>query len=123
METLLIQATGDTPEVELNPKGFARFVGKAMPENPINFFKPLFDWAGEYNQESITIDMKFEYFNTAVSKSLLDFLKMFEDNHFVKKVHVNWHFEEGDDDTQEAGEIYSDLLPDFKFEFYQFAEA
>jgi len=122
MGKVTIDKTVDTPAVEMDPKGVMKLEGRAMPENPINFFKQLYEWAGSFAGNKLNIDFKLEYFNTASSKCLMDLLQAVQGNPMVKKVHVNWHYEEGDDDTFEAGEVYKDAFKDFDFEFFVYAE-
>jgi hypothetical protein len=55
--------------------------------------------------------MKLEYFNTSSSKCILDFFKKLEGiNGKNTDVTVNWHFEEDDEDMEEAGEDYGAIL-------------
>lgn len=122
MDNLIIHGTNDTPFVDFNKNGILKFEGRAMPEHPLKFFKQLFEWVQAYCYSEVTLEMKLDYFNTAVSKSLLDFMKIIEKNASVKKVTVNWHYEEGDDDCYESGELFNDLLPEFTFNFHEFAE-
>ena len=39
-----------------------------------------------------------------------------------KVINVKWLYEEGDDEMQESGEIYEDLLPRFNFSYKQYTE-
>jgi uncharacterized protein YkuJ len=57
------------------------------------------------------------YFNTASSKIILDILMRLEDLHNDgKNITVEWHYEEDDEDMQEAGEEYSEIVEvPFKF--------
>ncbi|MBR3712346.1 MAG: SiaC family regulatory phosphoprotein, partial [Bacteroidales bacterium] len=42
LEPIIIEATSDTPRVELNKeKGIFRFEGKSLPEDVIKFFSPV----------------------------------------------------------------------------------
>ena len=58
------------------------------------------------------------YFNTASSKIILDILMRLENLHNdgKTKVTVEWHHDEDDEDMQEAGEEYSEIVEvPFKF--------
>ena len=70
----------------------------------------------------MNIKVNLEYFNTSVSKQLLDLFKTFEANLNNKVINLTWLYEEGDDEMLESGEIYEELLPRFNFSFKQFAE-
>jgi hypothetical protein len=56
------------------------------------------------------------YFNTASSKLLLDILMKLEEIHEAgHDVLIRWHYPEDDEDMEEAGEEYSDIV-DVPFE-------
>lgn len=51
------------------------------------------------------------YFNTASSKIILDILMRLETLHENgKNITIEWHYEEDDEDMQEAGEEYADIV-------------
>lgn len=122
MENLIIKGTDTLPSVSLNTNGEIKIEGRALPENAAKFFEPLYAWAHEFSADKVNITINLEYFNTSVSKHLYDFLKIFDDNTNNKKIILTWMYEEGDDEMQESGEIYQDLLPRTDFGFKQYAE-
>lgn len=113
METLIIAATEDTPAVKLDSaSGVYELVGRSLPEDVTTFYKPVFDWlAGAGSIATMKFDVKLEYFNTASSKVILDIFSKLEG---LKEggvdVSINWHYAEDDEDMQEAGEEYSELV-------------
>jgi hypothetical protein len=52
------------------------------------------------------------YFNSSSSKYLLDLLRLIDDVHSAKATdaHVEWIYEKGDFDMEEAGSDYRSLL-------------
>ena len=61
-------------------------------------------------------NFKLVYFNTASSKLLLDILMKLEEIHEAgNDVLIRWHFPEDDEDMEEAGEEYADIV-DVPFE-------
>lgn len=113
---LNITATEDTPSVQyLNEKSEFRIEGRSLPEDVTSFYKPVFNWlenfAEKQNSPSSFI-FKLEYFNTASSKIILDILMKLEDiqNEGKSNVTIEWHYMNGDDDMQEAGDEYKDLV-------------
>ena len=57
------------------------------------------------------MNIKLEYFNTSSSKCILDVLKKLEGIHKSgSEVIINWHFEEDDEDMEEAGEDYQAII-------------
>lgn len=126
MENIKIEGTPKTPSVEFNKDtGILVIRGRSIPENSIDFYKPLVEWIDSYvvqPAENTTLHMQLEYFNTSSSKCILDVFKKFEE---IKKtgrqVVVKWHYEEDDEDMLEAGEDY-DAIIDLRFEMVKIQE-
>jgi len=115
MENILRESSAKTPAINFDAKsGVLLLKGRSIPENSIEFYKPLNDWLDLYGEKPLdetTIDMKLEYFNTSSSKCILDLLKRLEKiNKVGSKVSVNWYFESEDEDMEEAGEDYQAII-------------
>jgi hypothetical protein len=122
MNNIYIEATDVTPLVSLNTNEECNIEGKAIPEDPVAFFKPVFEWVEQVNTEHLIMNVNLVYFNTSVSKHLMDFFRKLEDNPKITAITINWHYEEGDEEIQESGEIYQELLERTNFRFIEFAE-
>ena len=122
MENLIIEGTSSTPYIDCNTSGKIVISGRSLPENPLNFFRPLMEWAKNLTNDHVEIDIKFEYFNTSTSKVILDFLKIFEEKQNKGDFKVNWFYEEGDDDNFESGQLYKDEIKGINFDFIEYAE-
>ena len=120
METIKILGTEDTPSIILDKKAnIFEFAGRSMPEDSGLFYEPIVEWFDDYsihpNQETV-ISFKLIYFNTASSKLILDILSKLEEIYSKgNSVLVKWYYPDDDEDMQEAGEEYSDIL-DLPFE-------
>lgn len=115
MESLIIDGTTKTPDVNFNAeKGLLEVKGRSIPENSIEFYKPLVDWLEEYAQNPLSktqVNVHLEYFNTSSSKCILDVFKKLEAIHKNKyDVQINWYYEEDDEDMLEAGEDYESII-------------
>lgn len=115
MELINIEATDETPKVILNPETHVfEFSGKSLPEDVTQFYNPLLEWLETYKSSpgsSTKAIFKMDYFNTASSKLILDILMLLEEIHEeTSGVSVEWHFKEDDEDMEEAGEEYSDIV-------------
>lgn len=112
MEDIRIEGSPKTPTVNFNAgTGFLEIKGRSIPENSIEFYKPLIDWIEQYSkspQESTSVNIQLEYFNTSSSKCILDVFKRLES--ISKEVQVNWYYEEDDEDMLEAGEDYDAII-------------
>lgn len=115
MELINIEGTPKTPTVSMDPNsGVVEIKGRSIPENSIEFYKPLVDWLDEYAKSPASktvVNIRLEYFNTASSKCILDVFKKLE---VLKKnsadVIINWYYEEDDEDMLEAGEDYESII-------------
>lgn len=115
MEPLLIEGTQKTPDINFDPeKGLLEVKGRSIPENSIEFYKPLVDWLDEYSSspaEKTLVNVHLEYFNTSSSKCILDVFKKLEAIQKNKnEVFINWYYEEDDEDMLEAGEDYESII-------------
>jgi hypothetical protein len=120
METIKILGTDDTPTVILDAENdIFEISGRSLPEDVTAFYDPILNWLDEYatspNAKTV-FTFKLVYFNTASSKLLLDILMKLEEMHEDDKdILVKWYYPEDDEDMQEAGEEYADIV-DVPFE-------
>jgi hypothetical protein len=115
MEPIIFEGTPKTPSVRFDAKqGIVEIKGRSIPENSIEFYKPLVDWLEQYAgipAPKTTVNIHLEYFNTSSSKCILDVFKKLEVIHKAKnEVIVNWYYEEDDEDMLEAGEDYESII-------------
>jgi hypothetical protein len=115
METIIREGSPKTPYVRFDgEKGIVEIKGRSIPENSVEFYKPLIEWLDKYGSTPVkqtSVNIQLEYFNTSSSKCILDIFKKLELIH--KKgntVEVNWYYEEDDEDMFEAGEDYQSII-------------
>ncbi len=124
MEVIKIKGTDDTPNVILDAdSNIIEFSGRSLPEDVVTFYAPVIQWIEEYAKSpnsKTDVIFRLEYFNTASSKVLLDILLKFEDIlNNGNEVVVQWYYQEDDEDMQEAGEEYSEIV-DIPFEMHSY---
>jgi len=115
MKNIAIEGSPKTPDINFDAEsGIIEIKGRSIPENSIEFYKPMIDWLEEYStspQTKTEVNIQLEYFNTSSSKCILDVFKKLE---VISKngneVAVNWFYEEDDEDMLEAGEDYQSII-------------
>jgi len=115
MEKYEIDGTPKTPTIMFDINGGVLDIrGRSIPENSIEFYKPLVDSLDKYSlttNSATTVNIQLEYFNTSSSKCILDIFKKLETIHKSGNVvTINWHYEEDDEDMLEAGEDYQAII-------------
>ena len=115
MDNYKIEGSPKTPSITFDlQSGVLEIKGRSIPENSIEFYKPLVDSLDRYSTSSkpnTTVNVQLEYFNTSSSKCILDVFKKLESIHKGgSAVIINWHYEEDDEDMLEAGEDYQAII-------------
>jgi hypothetical protein len=110
-----MEGSDKTPSINLDAEsGEMEFSGKSIPENSAQLYEPVMDWINNYLEkpaENTTFVVKLEYFNTSSSKYLLEIFRRFEELFKTgKKVAVQWYYELEDEDMQESGDDFRDIL-------------
>jgi hypothetical protein len=122
MEPIVIEASSHSPLVDFNPNGKLKLEGRAIPENVFLLFNPLIEFSRDLDGVDVTFDVNLDYFNTATSKKLMELFKTIDSNTKLGKILVNWHYEEGDDDSLEMAEIYEESVMRTEFRYHEYAE-
>lgn len=116
MEPYLLPATDKTPEVRFIPaEGLLEMRGCSIHENADRFFRPLLEKVELYAKQparTTLVRLMLTYFNSSSAKYVLDLLKVLDETHAsgTGKVSLEWYYDEGDLDMQEAGQDYKGLL-------------
>lgn len=115
MESITIQEKAKTPYIRLDPdQGQIEIKGRSIPENSVEFYRPVLSWLSEYAQgdsKPTKVRFQLEYFNTSSSKCILDIFKKLEA--MYRKgwdVSISWCYDEDDEDMLESGEDYQSIL-------------
>ena len=102
-----------TPWIILEP-GRIFIMGRSIPENTSDFYRPVFDWISNYSQdysEKTKIEFGFEYINTSSTKWIFSILKeLSEMKELAINARVIWYYELGDEDMCELGFILRSLV-------------
>ena len=126
MEKINIESPPKTPSINFDfEKGFLEIKGRSIPENSIEFYKPIVESLEKYGsmpKPVTTVNIQLEYFNTSSSKCILDVFKKLESIHKSgNQLVINWYYEQDDEDMLEAGEDYQAII-NVPFKMIQIAE-
>ena len=112
-DSLINNPTKRTPWIILEP-GKIFIMGRSIPENPNDFYRPVQEWISEYalnNEGNSIIDLGFEYINTSSIKWIFTILReLSEMKDILNKASVTWYYERGDEDMSELGFILRSLV-------------
>ncbi len=127
MEVLYIKGSDTTPEINFNNlTGEFTMVGKTIPTDAEEFFRPILNWLGDYVLASAAqtkLTIRLDYFNISASRRLLFiFYKLNELVENNKSVSVEWFYHEDEDDMYEVGQDFAHMVKiPFKFSEYSYA--
>ena len=121
MKQLVIKATHFTPRVELNPEGGILIEGRSIIEDQSKFYLPILRWIKSCTFSALSVDIKIEHMNSNCAKEIFSILTLIRENYSIKTAHINWFYEEGDNDTLELGKEFESRI-DLPFDFYKFYE-
>ena len=104
MDDFFLEATPKTPRLYFSKEtGEFEISGRSIPENSIEFYKPVISWLDSYihqpNNHTLLV-IKLEYFNTSSSKCLVEILRRLESLTNQSIVKVKLCYEEEDEDMQ-----------------------
>ena len=113
---MYIRDTEVTPKINFNiEQNIFEISGRSLPEDAVKFYEPILEWVDTYyNGEPLKhtkFDFKIEYFNTASSKMIFEILTKLGSYHSLGyETEVGWYVDDDDENMQEAGEEFSDLI-------------
>ena len=115
IDSLILEATEDTPLIDFNTEtGVFKISGRALPEDALEFFKPVEEWLQSYVEnplDSTLVEMRVDYFNSASTRYIFNILMTFEDLiDEGKEATIVWYLKEGDDMIQTKGEEVASIV-------------
>ncbi len=117
MKTLYLKGTEDTPEIIFNTEEDTYVIsGRSLPENVIEFYKPVFSWLDEFtevpnNANEKAFIFKLYYFNTASSKVIQDIIMQLDNMfHSGKNIKIVWYFDTDDEDIIDTGNEFKEMV-------------
>lgn len=134
MDNLLLEATQTTPKVLLDSENnLFEISGESRPENTAKFYNPIISWFNNYRSvlyfanthfgkaPKVSIDFKFDYFNSTSAKFILDIFFEIEKMHKEGyEAEIHWYYDKRDTDMKVAGEEFSEFVPDLPMKYFTF---
>ncbi|MCF6366877.1 MAG: DUF1987 domain-containing protein [Bacteroidales bacterium] len=120
-----IKGNQDTPGVIFDKdNNVFLMTGRSFPADADSFYQPLLKWLEDFNKAGLTkaveFEVKLEYFNTASAKMLLDiFFKLEDISEAGFDIEILWYYLEDDEDMEEAGEEFNDIV-EINFELIEY---
>lgn len=119
MNDITISKTPNTPAVSTDyAKGVITMAGDSYPENPFEFFQPLFEWVNRYLDTEtgpLSLDLELVYLNTSSIRAMMDIFDRMEEAHRSgRTVRVRWVY---DQENDRVGELAEEFKEDCTFPF------
>ncbi len=107
------EPTRRTPRIILEP-GRIFIVGRSIPVNPGEFYRPVYEWIRQYfqvNGNKTMIELGFEYINTSSTKWIYNIIKEIAGiENLAENARIIWYYDQGDEDMCELGFILKSLV-------------
>lgn len=120
MKPFAAQKSEHTPAIILDKEnGRFEISGRSFMDEPMEFYAPVLAWLKDYAlQPNPTTEFVFtlDYYNTETGKYIFDIMSILER---IKGSKVTWRYAEKDQDMEESGLDYAELV-NLPFEFKTF---
>lgn len=115
MISLGINRTKDTPAVtfDIESNSFS-IKGRSLPENALEFYKPIYDWIVEYSEKNkdkgIWLNLDLEYMNSSSIKLIFHIINKidayYSETNAKNETGINWGYRKNDELTKLKGQEY-----------------
>lgn len=115
-DDLILERAKYTPRVVFSAElGTLELSGRSLAEDSFSFYLPLKEWVLAYlkNPKATTeITIHLDYFSSATTKQLVDFLTLFEKTNELTEytVFVNWGYDKQDEVMRTRGEEIASII-------------
>lgn len=110
-ENFVIEGTPKTPTISFDlSNGILEIKGRSIPENSIEFYKPVHDVLINYLERPDSYTLVNIYLDKINEESVKEVFSLFKKLESIHKggsaVVINWHYEEDDEDMYLKGETF-----------------
>lgn len=122
MESLIIQGTEKTPEINFNSTTGRLFVGgRSYSSDAFDFYKPVNEWLNDYIQnpkDTTILEVNVDYFHSVSVKYLTTIVKKIAQlQEAGKSVKVLWLHQADENDEDESFELGKSIQVEAKIKF------
>lgn len=119
MRPLKIEATKFTPKIHFEPSSNIFLIsGFSLPENVSDFYTPVLKWLDQFSNEvdnkdtdSVKFTFRLVYYNSGSFKAIINILlKLVNITKKSVNVHIDWYYDEDDNQLKDIGEELSQLV-------------
>ena len=114
MESIKIEATKSSPEINFKPENRKLEIkGESYPEDSFSFYENIFDLMEEAVEkyEKFTLEIEVNYLNTSSTKSFMTLLDIAEDGFQQgKDFSVDWYYNEENEHAYELALDFKSYL-------------
>ena len=111
---LFLEGGKKSPKVDFDPvTGKLVISGRSMPEDPVEFYQPVFSWLKEYSAKpkpTTQFAFDIDYLNSTSSMVLMELMKKMVE--VPSEVTILWYFNDEDEDIEEVGEVLKEVIGD-----------
>jgi hypothetical protein len=109
-----VENTAHSPLIKFDA-GKLVISGRSIPEDSTALYEPLFKNLFEYSKNPAVhteVNIMLEYANSSTNRSLMTLFEYLYELLFKndKSVTVNWYYTEGDNEMQELGSDFKDIV-------------
>jgi SiaC family regulatory phosphoprotein len=109
--------TSLTPLIEINElENSITISGNSLPENPLTYYQPIFDYLNESKlaatAKHIVVNIDVDLFGSSSLKTIVEIFNILNQLEQLNITHhIDWYYEDKDEDTLEKGEMAASIIP------------
>lgn len=127
MENILLEECENRPKIIMDrEKRLIEFEGMSYPENTFSFYRPITEWLKDYlkdyhtNNQALTINFKFFYFNSATTQIIFEILDVIQDAKF-QNIEIYWFYDKENKNGYEDYEDYAEEFPKLNIQAVEYS--
>ena len=116
MEDLIIEGQNSFPTIDFKSDGYLILKGRPFFSVSGEIYEPVITFITNLKVEKVFLLINFDLLNPSTAKHIYLILKEIGKNSNISEVYVKWHYEEGDEESSEFGQLIETSFPKYKIE-------